>query len=99
MCFSLIIWYIVDERSPGAIVFLWLSIFIEYYFFLKYPRFVPAVMIAIVTQVMIIGYELQVLAIGRDVAERTGQPYYPCVLLIPLPALNGSFPSRHLLVH
>ncbi|KXX82691.1 hypothetical protein MMYC01_201068 [Madurella mycetomatis] len=83
MCISLIIWYIVNERPPGAIVFLWLSIFIEYYFFLKYPRFVPAVMIAIVTQVMIIGYELQVLAIGREVAERTGQPYYPTYLLAP----------------
>ncbi|GAB1320884.1 ER transporter 6TM N-terminal domain-containing protein [Madurella fahalii] len=78
MCFSLVIWYIVDERTPGAIVFLWLFVFIEYYFFIKYPRFVPAVMVAIVTQAMIIGYELQVLAIGREVAERTGQPYYPC---------------------
>lgn len=79
MCFSLIIWYIVDERMPGVIVILWLFVFAQYYFFVKYPRFIPAAMIAIVTQVMIIGYELQVLAIGREVAERTGQRYYPCV--------------------
>jgi MFS superfamily sulfate permease-like transporter len=60
-------------------VFLWLSLFLHYYFFIKYPRFVPAVMIAIVTQVLIIGYELQVLTIGRAVAEQTGQPVYPFV--------------------
>ncbi|KAK1751277.1 hypothetical protein QBC47DRAFT_80298 [Echria macrotheca] len=83
MVFSLIIWYIVDERRPGAIVFLWLFVFIDYYFFIKYPRFIPAIMITIVTQVLIIGYELQVLTIGKEVAERTGQPYYATYLLAP----------------
>jgi hypothetical protein len=77
MCFSLIIWYIVDGRLVGAIVFLWFSVFLNYYFFLKFPRFLPAILIAIVTQVLIIGYELQVLTIGREIAERTGQPFYP----------------------
>ena len=77
MCFSLIIWYIVDARLVGAIVFLWFSVFLNYYFFLKFPRFLPAILIAIVTQVLIIGYELQVLTIGREIAERTGQPFYP----------------------
>ncbi|KAL2020820.1 hypothetical protein VTK56DRAFT_7913 [Thermocarpiscus australiensis] len=83
MCFSLIIWYIVGERTPGVIVFLWLSVFLDYYFFVKFPRFLPAVMIAIVTQVLIIGYELQVRAIGREAAERTGQPFFPTYLLAP----------------
>ncbi|KAK4097486.1 hypothetical protein N658DRAFT_518600 [Parathielavia hyrcaniae] len=77
MCLSLIIWYIVGGRIPGVIVFLWLSIFISYYFFVKFPRFLPAVLIAIITQVLIIGYGLQVLAIGKAAAERTGQPFYP----------------------
>ncbi|KAL2182040.1 uncharacterized protein P884DRAFT_190918 [Thermothelomyces heterothallicus CBS 202.75] len=79
MCLSLGIWYIVDEHVPGVIVFLWLSIFINYYFFLKFPRFLPAIMIAIVTQVLIIGYELQVLIIGEEASERSGQPFYPYV--------------------
>ncbi len=52
---SLVIWYIVDEKAPGVIVFLWLFIFIEMYFFLKFPRFVPIWLVTIVTQVLIIG--------------------------------------------
>ncbi|KAK3494151.1 uncharacterized protein B0T23DRAFT_102727 [Neurospora hispaniola] len=83
MVLSLIVWYIVDGHPPGVIVFLMLSIFLCYYFFLKYPRFVPAVMITVVTQVMIIGYELQVGMIGRAAAERTGQPVYEIYLLGP----------------
>ncbi|KAK4119617.1 hypothetical protein N657DRAFT_684256 [Parathielavia appendiculata] len=83
MCLSLIIWYIVGGRIPGVIVFLWLSLFISYYFFVKLPRFLPAILIIIITQVLIIGYELQVLAIGKAAAERTGQPFYQTYLLAP----------------
>ncbi|KAK0719079.1 hypothetical protein B0T21DRAFT_374722 [Apiosordaria backusii] len=83
MVLSLINWYIVDGRPAGAIVFMWFFIFISYYFFIKYPRFIPAIMIAIVTQVLIIGYELQTIRLGREVAERTGQPWYPTYLLAP----------------
>ncbi|KAK3680982.1 hypothetical protein B0T22DRAFT_415351 [Podospora appendiculata] len=83
MVCSLVIWYIVNEHVPGVIVFLWLSIFIDYYFFIKFPRFIPAVMITIVTQVLIVGYELQVLRIGQAAAEATGQRWYPTYLLGP----------------
>jgi hypothetical protein len=79
MILSLIVWYLVDGRRAGVIVFLWLSIFLSYYFFVKFPRFVPAVLIMVVTQVLIIGYELQVLTIGREASERSGQPFYPYV--------------------
>jgi hypothetical protein len=77
MILSLIVWYIVDGRRAGVIVFLWLSIFLSYYFFVKFPRFIPAVLIMVVTQVLIIGYELQVLTIGRQASEQSGQPFYP----------------------
>ena len=77
MVSSLIIWYIVDEKTPGIIVFLWLFTFMDYYILLKYPRFIPAVMIMTVTQILIVGYELQVRTIGVAAAERTGQAYYP----------------------
>ncbi|KAK4141413.1 uncharacterized protein C8A04DRAFT_39139 [Dichotomopilus funicola] len=80
MCFALVIWYIVDEKSAGVIVFLWISVFINYYFFIKFPRFLPAVLICVITQVLIIGYELQVRTIGLAAAQRTGQPYYPSTL-------------------
>lgn len=52
---SLVIWYIVDEKTPGVLVFLWLFIFFEMYFFLKFPRFIPIWLVTIVTQVLIIG--------------------------------------------
>jgi hypothetical protein len=35
------------------------------------------VLLCMVTQVLIIGYELQVLKIGVAVSESTGQQYYP----------------------
>ncbi|KAI7760873.1 hypothetical protein LZL87_008085 [Fusarium oxysporum] len=80
MIFSLIIWYAVDQKTPGVIVLLWFFIFIEYYFF-KFPRFLTAVMITIITQIVIIGYELQVRQLGEAVATQSGQPYYPTYLL------------------
>lgn len=76
MIFSLIIWYIVDQKTPGVIVFLWVFFFIEYYFF-KFPRFLSAVMMTILTQIVIIAYELQVRRLGEAVATESGQPYYP----------------------
>lgn len=48
---SFIIWYIVDSRTAGVIVFLWLFTFVEFAFFFKYPQVIPGVMICIVTQV------------------------------------------------
>jgi hypothetical protein len=79
MVTSMVIWYIVDEKTPGVIVMLWLFIFLEMYFFLKFPRFIPVWLITIVTQVLIVGYELQVRKIGIIKASASGQPYYPCV--------------------
>ncbi len=77
MVCSYIIWYIADEKTPGTIVFLWLCLFIQFFFFFKFPRFIPASVITIITEVLIIGYELQVRQIGVLKAQATGQPYYP----------------------
>ena len=74
---SLIIWYIVDEHTVGAIVFIWLFTLVDVYFLLKFPRFIAAVMIAMITQILIVAYELQVVKIGRVASEKSGQPYYP----------------------
>ncbi|KAK2013273.1 hypothetical protein LZ32DRAFT_604565 [Colletotrichum eremochloae] len=81
--FSYIIWYIVVGHTAGVLVFLWLFIFVEMYFVLKYPRFMPVWLIIIITQVLIIGYELQVQKIGEAAAAASGQPYYPTYLLAP----------------
>ncbi|KAH6680428.1 hypothetical protein B0J14DRAFT_470440 [Halenospora varia] len=83
MVFSFIIWYIVDEKTPGIIFFLWLFIFLEMYLFLKFPRFTAVWLVCIVTQVLIIGYEFQVRKIGVAAASASGQPYYPIYELAP----------------
>ena len=67
MCTSLAIWYIVDGRTAGIIPMLCFFIFIEMYFFIKYPRFLVIALLSMVTQVMIIGYELEVRKIGVQV--------------------------------
>ncbi|KAI0550139.1 hypothetical protein F4679DRAFT_544134 [Xylaria curta] len=81
--FTLITYYIVDEKVPGIFVFLYLFQAISIYFLLKFPQFTPAVVLCMVTQVLVIGYELQVLKIGIAISESTGQPYYPIYELAP----------------
>ncbi|KAJ0166364.1 Uncharacterized protein CTA2_7573 [Colletotrichum tanaceti] len=81
--FSYVIWYAAAERTAGVVVFLWLFVFAEQYLVLKYPRFMPVWLITIITQVLIIGYELQVRKIGQAAAAATGQPYLPTYLLAP----------------
>lgn len=53
------------------------------YFFLKYPRFISIFLVSIVTEVLIIGYELQVRKIGIAASAASGQPYYPTYKLAP----------------
>ncbi|RDL39937.1 Uncharacterized protein BP5553_04277 [Venustampulla echinocandica] len=96
MVISIVIWYIVDKKTPGVIVMLWFFIFLEMYFFLKFPRFLPIWLVCMVTQVLIVGYELQVVKIGIVASERTGQPWYPIYKLAPYRlacVAGGSFVS------
>ena len=62
---------------------LWFFIFLEMYFFMKFPRFIAVWLISIVTEVLIVGYELQVRKIGIARATASGQPYYPIYELAP----------------
>lgn len=50
---------------------------------MKYPRHTAIWLICIVTQVLIVGYELQVKKIGQKAAAAGGQPYYPIYILAP----------------
>jgi hypothetical protein len=77
MIFSIVIWYIVDQKPAGVIVMLWFFIFLEMYFFLRFPRFISIWLVCIITQVLVVGYELQVKKIGIKAASASGQPYYP----------------------
>ncbi|KNG89874.1 hypothetical protein ANOM_001777 [Aspergillus nomiae NRRL 13137] len=80
---SLVVWYIVDQKTPGVIVFLYLANVFEYYFYVNVPQYFGASVISIVTLNVIIGYELQVRKLGIEVATSNGQPYYPIYLFGP----------------
>ncbi|KAK8117937.1 uncharacterized protein PG998_006218 [Apiospora kogelbergensis] len=83
MVIALVNWYIVAENTAGILVFMFIFLVFEHYFLFKFPQFTPAVMICMVTHVMIIGYELQVLKIGVRASEASGQVYYPIYHLAP----------------
>ncbi|KAL8705713.1 MAG: hypothetical protein Q9201_001188 [Fulgogasparrea decipioides] len=68
MCTSYLIWYIANGEAPGVIVLLFLFTFCEVYFILQYPRFIVIAMLSMVTQVLVVGYELQVQKVGRQVS-------------------------------
>lgn len=80
---SYIIWYIVDGKTAGVIVFLWLWIACAFYFVLKFPKMVIVAILSLVTAVLVIGYELQVQKIGVVASESNGQPAYPTYELAP----------------
>ncbi|KAI9810541.1 MAG: hypothetical protein M1827_006214 [Pycnora praestabilis] len=83
MVMSLVNYYIVDGKTAGIIVFLWVFLFFGFYVVLKFPRWSVAAVLGMVTQVLIIGYELEVRKIGKKIATSNGQPYYPIYLLAP----------------
>lgn len=60
-----IIWYIVDGKTAGVIVFLWLWILLAFYFVIKFPKLIIIAILSLVTAVLIIGYELQTQKIGK----------------------------------
>lgn len=80
---SYIIWYIVDGKTGGVIVFLWLWMTGAFYFVLKMPKLIVVAILSLVTAVLIIGYELQVQKIGVKASESNGQPAYPTYELAP----------------
>ncbi|KAJ5819558.1 hypothetical protein N7474_005149 [Penicillium riverlandense] len=80
---SLIVWYIVDGKTAGVIIFLYLANVFEYYFYVKVPQYFGPSVISIVTLNVIVGYELQVRKLGFDEATSNGQPYYPIYLFGP----------------
>ena len=69
MCTSLVMWYIVDGKTPGIIVFLFVFTFLEFYIVLRYPKFIIIALLSMVTQVLIVGYELQVRKVGDQVCS------------------------------
>lgn len=83
MVASFIVWYIVNGRKAGVIVFLFIWIAACFYIVIKKPAYVVIGIISAITVVLIVGFELQVDAIGRKASAATGQPYYPIYELAP----------------
>ncbi|KAK9371781.1 uncharacterized protein V1513DRAFT_454570 [Lipomyces chichibuensis] len=82
---SFAIWYIAggDGNTAGVIVLVFVFIFCQTYILVTFLKFAIGVMIMMVTEVLIIGYELEVRRLGVAVATSNGQPYYPIYLLAP----------------
>ncbi|KAH8152686.1 uncharacterized protein LAJ45_03527 [Morchella importuna] len=72
--FAFVNWYIVDGNTAGVIVLLWFFVAIQFYFIIKIPQTIQSVFTAMITQIMIIGYELQVRVVGIPASEASGQP-------------------------
>ncbi|KAL3448398.1 hypothetical protein BJX65DRAFT_71530 [Aspergillus insuetus] len=83
LALSLMVWYIPDQKTAGVIVLLYLANVFEYYFYITKPQLFGPSVIAIVTLNVIVGYELQIRKLGREVGTSNGQPYYPIYLFGP----------------
>ena len=82
---SLLIWYIAGGQGfSGAVIpVLFVFLFIEHYFFLRYPAYPVVFIITMVTQLLVVGYELEAEKIGQAAIAANGQKYYPISLLAP----------------
>lgn len=56
---------------------MWLCSFFQMYLYIKYPRYLVAWLVALITEVLTIGYELQVKKIGVPAATATGIYFFP----------------------
>lgn len=84
MIAAYICWYIVDGEVPGVIVFYFIFLHIGPWIILKHPPYTTLGVIGPITMTLILGYELQVLKIGVEVAQSNGQAYQPVYLLGPI---------------
>jgi hypothetical protein len=83
MVASYIIWYIVDQKTPGIIVFFAISMFLYHFPLVKHPDTIVASIIGMITIILIVGYELQVKKIGIPLSTSNGQVYHPLYELSP----------------
>ncbi|KAK2848491.1 hypothetical protein FQN49_005673 [Arthroderma sp. PD_2] len=80
---ALVVWYIVDGRTAGVIVMTYIANCLQYYPYLKNPRFIPASIIGVITFNLIIAFELLSRKLGVEKVESSGLPYYPVYLFGP----------------
>ncbi|KIV99451.1 hypothetical protein, variant 1 [Verruconis gallopava] len=83
MASAYINWYVADGHTTGVIVVFAFSMAFWFYWAARCPRFLIGIVVGALTQVLIIGYELQVRVLGIAKATSTGQLYYPIYELAP----------------
>jgi hypothetical protein len=83
MLAAFVCYYVPDKHRAGVIVFLWLFTSIGTWVPLKRPQMAIVGIISIVTNVLIIGYTLEVEKIGERIATSNGQEYLPLYKLGP----------------
>ncbi|KAL3418486.1 hypothetical protein PVAG01_10202 [Phlyctema vagabunda] len=80
------VWYIPNGNVAGVIVVMWLASFFQMYFLLRWPKYIIGWLVILITEVLSIGYELQVRKIGVAAAESTGTyvfpPYYVAAMRV-----------------
>ncbi|KAL6903874.1 hypothetical protein GGI43DRAFT_381581 [Trichoderma evansii] len=83
MITSYIIWYVVDQKTPGILVFLWLWFLVLGYLFVKFPDFFSIWFVALIASIVMIANELQVRKLGKEAIINSGQVVYPPYIIFP----------------
>lgn len=96
MCTSFVIWYIVDGKTGGVIAMLLVFIFVEFYFLIKFPRFTIIAILSMVTQILIIGYELEVRKLGVKVGSKSPEIFSRSISDAHLARLQREPDSPHI---
>ncbi|EYE94810.1 uncharacterized protein EURHEDRAFT_479275 [Aspergillus ruber CBS 135680] len=83
MIASYIIWYIVDQKTPGILVFVWLWFTVIGFFMIKFPKFFSVWFVALITAIVMIANELQVRQLGAEIVSKSGQAVYAPYIIFP----------------
>ncbi|TQV92273.1 MFS transporter [Cordyceps javanica] len=83
MVASYIIWYIVDQRTPGVLVFMWLWFMVISFLTVRFPALFSIWFVALIAAIVMIGIELQTMQIGEEAVKQSGQAVYPPYVIFP----------------
>ncbi|PHH92182.1 hypothetical protein CDD83_8568 [Cordyceps sp. RAO-2017] len=80
---SYIIWYIVDQKTAGILVFLAVWFAVLGYLSTKFPQLNSAWMVATIAAIVMVANELQVRKLGKATVEMDGQVVYAPYIIFP----------------
>ncbi|PNP39586.1 hypothetical protein TGAMA5MH_08605 [Trichoderma gamsii] len=83
MIASYIIWYVVDQKTPGILVLLWLWFLVLGYLFVKFPDFFSIWFVALIASIVMIANELQERKLGEAAIIQSGQAVYRPYIIFP----------------